>query len=61
MRLNVDRDLCCVNGECAYAAPNVFRVEDDELVYDAEPEPSERAAVEDAVMGCPMQAISIQE
>jgi len=61
MKVAVDRDLCSLNGECTFAAPNVFRIVDDELQFDANPDPSERPAVEDAVLACPMQAITVTD
>ena len=59
MKVVVDRGLCSTNAECTYAAPNVFRLVDGELDYDPTPAESERAAVEDAVSACPVQAITL--
>lgn len=59
MRIDVDRDLCCGNGLCVVAAPDVFTLEDAELEYDMEPDEALRAKVEEAVAMCPTQAISI--
>ena len=59
MRVEVDRDVCSLNGECVLAAPDVFRIVDGELVYDASPGESERAAVEEAVDACPTMAITL--
>jgi ferredoxin len=59
VRVNVDRDLCTVNAECVYAAPEVFWLEDGELVYEVEPDAAQDEAVEVAVRACPMQAISL--
>lgn len=59
MKVNVDRDLCTLNAECVDAAPDVFRLVDGELVYDAEPGAADHAAVELAVRACPMQAIDL--
>lgn len=61
MKVVVDRNLCSLNAECTFAAPNVFRLVDGELEYDASPDESERGAVEDAVLACPMQAIMLAE
>lgn len=60
MKITVDRDLCCSNGLCVVAAPEVFRLDDVELEYVAEPDEALRAKVEEAVEMCPAQAISIQ-
>jgi ferredoxin len=59
MKVFVDPYACCLNGECVSAAPTVFRMEGEELAYDPSPPVSERSAVEDAIAGCPTQAISV--
>lgn len=62
MRVEVDRVVCGLNGECVLAAPDVFRLDDEgELAYAASPDESQRAAVEEAVDACPMQAISLRD
>ena len=61
MKVKVDRDLCCSNGVCVIAAPEVFELEDIELEYDPEPDDALRPKVEEAVETCPTQAISIVE
>ena len=60
MKVIVDRDLCCSNGLCVVAAPDVFRLEDIDLEYDPEPDESQRERVEEAAEMCPTQAISIE-
>jgi ferredoxin len=61
MRIVVDREVCSLNAECTYAAPDVFRIVDGELVYDAEPTPEQEAAVRDAVEACPSLAIELED
>ena len=61
MRVNVDLALCEDHGQCAIAAPAVFRINDDgKLEYDAEPADSELENVEEAADVCPVQAILIE-
>ena len=62
MRVVVDYDLCESNALCMAAAPEVFEVRDDDLLYVLQDEPAEelRAKVEDAVRRCPKQAISLE-
>lgn len=60
MRISVDRELCCSNGLCEMAAPEVFKLENVELEYDAEPDDALRPKVEEAVEMCPTQAIRIE-
>lgn len=62
MRVTVDRGACLDKGRCAIAAPEVFQLDDEgHLVYDPNPDDSLRSKVEDAVDGCPTQAISIED
>ena len=61
MRVVVDYDLCESNALCMEAAPEVFEVRDDDLLYvlDAEPPSQLRDKVERAARACPKQAITI--
>ena len=61
MKIVVDYDLCEANALCMEAAPEVFRVEEDDTLTVLIPEPGEelRRKVEEAVRLCPRQAISL--
>ena len=62
MRVDVDMDLCQSHGECCFAAPEVFELgEDDVLKWVEHPDESQRAAVEQAVLVCPVAAISLSD
>jgi len=38
MRIEVDFNVCADHGQCAIAAPDIFRIDDDgHLVFDAAP------------------------
>ena len=60
MKIVVDRELCCSNGVCVITAPEVFKLDDVELEYDAEPDDVLRPKVEEAVEMCPTEAIRIE-
>ena len=61
MRVTVDLDLCQDHGQCAIAAPQVFRINDDgKLEYEGNPGESERDDIEEAADVCPVQAILIE-
>jgi ferredoxin len=61
MKVHVDMNLCQSHGECAFVAPEVFELGDDDvLVWKEEVDESQRAAVEEAVRACPMTAISTE-
>lgn len=64
MRVRVDQEKCCASGLCAVTAPGVFdQREDDGIVVLLNPRPSahEEHDVEAAAMGCPCEAIIIEE
>ncbi|GBD24074.1 Ferredoxin fas2 [bacterium HR29] len=63
MRVVVDPDLCEGNRKCELAAPEVFRVGEDELARVLIERPPEelRAKVEQAARLCPRQAIRLFE
>ncbi len=59
----VDFDRCDSNALCMGIAPEVFEVRDDNFLYVLQDEPPDelRAKVEEAVLKCPTQAISIAD
>lgn len=63
MRIVVEYDLCESNGLCEEAAPELFRLGDDDNLYVENETPGEelRAKAEEAVRRCPKQAIRIEE
>ena len=63
MKIVVDYDLCEANALCMEAAPEVFRVEDDDTLTVLLEEPNEdlRSKVEEAARLCPRQAITLAE
>ncbi len=62
MRVTVDENLCESNGMCEDLAPDVFEIRDDDLLYviEAEPPAALHAAVEEAAVRCPKQAILLE-
>ena len=63
MRVVVDFDVCESNAICMRTAPEVFLVDDDDNLQILQENPPEelRAKVEQAVRGCPKQAITLEE
>lgn len=62
MKVIVDMNLCQDHGQCAIAAPEVFRMdENSKLVFDSEPSEDMRQYVEDAIDVCPVQAIFLED
>ena len=61
MRVVVDLDTCQDHGQCVFAAPEVFRLDESgKLAYVADPSPALRKAVEEAADVCPLQAIRLE-
>ncbi len=63
MHITIDRVACAGAGTCAATAPTVFGIDDDYLVTLLDPSPDEsvRDEVEEAVLFCPHQALSVSD
>jgi ferredoxin len=63
MKVSVDMDVCQSHGPCVEAAPEVFEIRADGLLYvlDAAPPEGLRKKVEAAVHECPAGAIKLQD
>ena len=61
MRVTVDMGLCQANGACVVAAPEVFDLDEEDVLHWVEqPGEERRAEVEEAVRACPVQAITLE-
>ncbi len=62
IRVVVDRDACQNHGQCVFAAPMVFELDDEDelVVLQDEVDASLRGVVEEAADVCPVQAITIE-
>jgi ferredoxin len=63
MRVVVNLDLCEANALCVQNAPEVFELDDEDVLHVIQPEPDEalRQRVEAAAAACPKIAITIEE
>ena len=60
MKITVDMTRCQDHGQCAIAAPDVFRINDEgRLEHEATADESLRDEVEEAADVCPVQAIAL--
>jgi ferredoxin len=60
MRVVVDLNICQDHGQCVFAAPEVFHLDEaGKLGYVTDPDDALREAVEEAADVCPLQAIRI--
>ena len=58
----VDLDVCQDHGQCVFAAPEVFELDEEGhlVVLVDEPDESLRSVCEDAADVCPVQAITLE-
>lgn len=63
MKVSVDRELCEAHGVCMSVEPSVFDLGDDDLlvILDETPPEEKRSAIEQAVIRCPRQALTLQD
>jgi ferredoxin len=62
LSVRVDRDRCTAHGICESLVPTVFEVQPDGAMRILNTAPAEelRGQLEDAVLRCPMSAISLE-
>lgn len=63
LRAVADRSTCCGYGLCAAICPEVFKLDDDGLVYfdDDKVGPELEEVAREAVEACPAEAIWLEE
>jgi len=63
IKVVVDRDLCQDHGQCVFAAPQVFELDEEGKLDVLQEEVGEdlRDNVEEAADVCPVQAITIED
>ncbi|MFC8527281.1 ferredoxin [Nocardia sp. NPDC057227] len=62
MKIVLDPDQCEANGICVGLAPEVFDLDDDDVLHirEAEVSADDRAAIEEAVAQCPKAALRLE-
>lgn len=63
MRIEVDRELCEANAICQRVAPEVFKVDDTDVLHVLQEKPAEdlREKMTIAVKRCPRKALKLVE
>jgi ferredoxin len=56
--ITIDRDVCMGSGNCVFAAPGVFELDDDSIARVVDPEASPEEAIVAAARQCPTHAIT---
>jgi ferredoxin len=60
LEIDIDRDACMGSGNCVFAAPGVFELDDDSVARVVDPEASPEEAVVTAARQCPTHAITVR-
>jgi len=60
LEIDVDRDACMGSGNCVFAAPGVFDLDDDSIARVVDPAASTEEAVLTAARQCPTNAITVR-
>jgi len=62
MKIVVDMNVCQDHGQCVFAAPEIFSLDDNgHLVYQSDVDEAFREKAEDAADVCPLQAIIVED
>ena len=63
MKVSVNLDVCEANAVCVGLAPDVFELDDDDVLHVllASPPPDREAVVRQAAAMCPKQAITVTD
>ena len=60
IEIDIDRDACMGLGNCVFAAPGVFELDDDSVARVVDPEASPEEEVVTAARQCPTHAITVR-
>jgi ferredoxin len=60
IEIEVDRDACMGSGNCVYAAPGVFELDDDSIARVVDPAASPEETIVAAARQCPTHAITVR-
>jgi ferredoxin len=60
LEVEIDRDVCMGSGNCIYAAPGVFDLDDDSVAFVLDPTGSPEDKVVAAARNCPTHAITLR-
>jgi ferredoxin len=61
LEITIDRDKCSGEGVCVDIAPEVFRLDDEDIAEVIDPAGAARDIIIDAAQSCPQSAITVVE
>jgi ferredoxin len=61
LETEIDRDLCMGSGNCVFAAPGAFDLDEDSIAFVVDPAGAPLDQVVDAARNCPTGAISVRQ
>ena len=61
MKIKVNAKLCELNGQCAFVAPELFRIEGENLIFEESVPENLREKARKAAKVCPQLAITITD
>jgi len=64
LKIAADREQCIGSGNCVFVAPDVFDQDEDQahvLLRTSSPPEDLRGQINDAIIGCPVSALSLVE
>lgn len=59
LEIEIDRDACIGSGNCTFAVPGVFALDDDGVAIVVDPSAGDEAKIVEAAKNCPSKAIKI--
>ena len=59
LEIEIDRDTCMGSGNCVFAVPGVFALDDDGVAIVIDPGAGDQARIMEAAKNCPSKAIKV--
>jgi len=60
LEIEIDRDTCIGSGNCTFAVPGVFGLDDEGVAVVVDPDAGDEATIMEAARNCPSKAIKVQ-
>jgi ferredoxin len=60
LEIEIDRDTCMGSGNCTFAVPGVFALDDEGTAVVLDPSAGDEAKIMEAAKNCPSKAITVR-